>query len=42
MTVMNRVNVSSDKESNDILYSWFGILSRLLLSSAGGASKIVR
>lgn len=42
MTVMNRVNVSSDKEPNDIFSSWFDILSRLLLSSAGGTSKIVR
>lgn len=42
MTVMNRVNVSADKEPNDIFSSWFGILSRLLLSSAGGTSKIVR
>lgn len=42
MAVMNRVNVSSDKAPNDILYSWFGILSPLLLCSAGGTSNIVR
>lgn len=42
MAAMNRVNVSSDKEPNDVFYSWFGILSQLPLSSAGGTSKIVR
>lgn len=39
---MNRVNVSSDKAPNDIFYSWFGILSPLLLCSAGGTSNIAR
>lgn len=32
----------SDKELNDIFYSWFGILSGLLLCSAGGTSNTVR
>lgn len=42
ITRRNRVNVSQDKEPNGIFYTWFDVLFRPLLCSAGGTSNTVR